>query len=158
MRKLSLILITALAACGQQQDKHPAADSSKPGVISNDTIPETRTTVKNEPVAGFSQPIKDELNNWKFSVQVYETRRTFHYSLRVQYKELRISDSLTIPNFGTMPKVELRKGPEPYSCIIGFIDKKGDFREYRKAFINSNDQLRIKTIHSYYVGVTRAKK
>ncbi len=153
MKLYPFIMAVIIVASCKNNDKNPAPSDSTV-VISNDTIPETRTSVKKEPVASYSQPVKDELNDWKFVVQIYETKKTFQFTLRVQYKELRVSDSLKIPNFGIRPVVELRKGPEPFSCIIGFLDKKGEFKEYRKAYIK-NDNLKITTLNNYYVGSYR---
>jgi hypothetical protein len=154
MKKLLFTALIALTACKQQKDKQPGSDTAQPVIITNDTIPETRTTVKEAPVASYSQPVTDDLNDWKFAVQVYETRRTFHFILRMQYKELRITDSLNIPNFGIQPVVQLKKGPETYSCIIGFLDKKGAFREYKKAYVNK-EKFKFTTLNHYYAGVYR---
>jgi hypothetical protein len=113
-------------------------------------IPERRTVINPRPVATYSEAIKDELNDWKFAVSIFETKRTFHYTIRIQAKEVRVSDSLNIPNFGIEPKVELRKGKEPLSCIIGFRDKKNEFKEYRLVSFK-NDQLHFKTLNNYRV-------
>jgi hypothetical protein len=153
---LLLSCILLVSACNSGPDNASASKDSTI-VVSNDTIPEARKSVSPQPVASYSEPVKDELNDWQFAVSVYETAKTFRFILRIQYKELRMSDSLPIPNFGTSPKVELRKGPEPLSCIIGFLDKKQEFKPFRKAFIK-NDQLKLTKLASYYVGVTRTKK
>jgi hypothetical protein len=125
--------------------------------ITNDTISNYRKTINPKPVASFSKNVPDELNKWVFSIDVYETKETFKYLMRIKYKELAVTDSLRIPNFGMLPKVVLQNGKEPLSCIIGFADKKGDFKEYRKAFID-NDKLRIVSLKSYFVGVYQTKK
>jgi hypothetical protein len=151
MKKTCIILLF-LAAC--RNGDQPAPPGQDTTVISYDTIPEIRNTVKTAPAASFSIPVKDELNDWKFAVYAYETRQRFRYLLRMQYKELRVTDSINIPNFGIEPRIGLRKGPETYSCIIGFYDKKGEFREYKKAFVQ-NDQFRFTTLKRYYLGVTR---
>jgi hypothetical protein len=149
---LLLSCLLFVLSCKNESNNSPAKDSTI--VISYDTIPAARSFVSQKPVASYSESVNDELNNWKFAVSVYETSRTFHFILRIQYKELRISDSLSIPNFGIEPRVELRKGPEPLSCIIGFLDKKGEFKPYRKAAIK-NEQLKLTRLASYYVGVYR---
>ena len=91
------------------------------------------------------------MNDWKFSAALYETKRTFVYDLHVQYKELRITDSIKVPDFGMLPKVAIQKGKEPLSCILGFEDKKGVFKPYRKVQVKG-DQLKINTLNTYYVG------
>lgn len=149
----SLVLLAGCASDGPVNDT--VADSTV--VISYDTIPETRARVKNTPVASYGEPIPDELNDWKFAVSLYETRRTFHYTIRIQAKEARITDSIAIPNFGIQPTVAIRKGEEPLSCIIGFLDKKQAFKPYKMVSFQ-NDRLRVKTINSYYVGSYKTKK
>jgi hypothetical protein len=74
----------------------------------------------------------------------------------MQYKELRETDTLIIPNLGESPKVEIRKGESAQSCIIGFFDKKGNFKEYKKLIVR-NEQLKLITIQTYSVGVVRSK-
>ena len=154
MKKYFLFAWMTSVACNELTKNPAPADATI--LITNDTIPEIRKAVKEVPVAKYSEPVKDALNDWQFSVSAYETERTFHFLLRMQYKELRISDSLQIPNFGTQPRVEIRKGKEPLSCIIGFLDKKDQFKEYKKVSIKK-DQLKISTLNSYFVGVYRTK-
>lgn len=148
-----------LAACNSTNNKELQSvnveDTST--YITNDTISNYRNTINPKPVASFSKNIPDEFNKWLFSIDVYETKETFKYLMRIKYKELAVTDSLRIPNFGMLPKVVLQNGKEPLSCIIGFADKKGDFKEYRKAFID-NDKLRIVSLKSYFVGVYQTKK
>jgi hypothetical protein len=125
--------------------------------ITNDTISNFRNTINLKPVDSFSKNVPDKFNNWVFSINVYETKETFKYLMRIKYKELAVTDSLRIPNFGILPKVILKDGKEPLSCIIGFADKKGNFKEFRKVFIDK-DRLRIVALKSYFVGVYQTKK
>ena len=154
--KRSFIFILILAsACNQPDNSEPAkADSTV--IVTYDTIPEIRKSIQAVPVAAYSEPINDELNDWKFAVSLQETKRTFHYTVHIQAKEVRITDSVTIPNFGMMPRPEVHKGKEPMSCIIGFLDKNGVFKEYRKVSFQ-NDRLRITTLNTYYVGALKTK-
>ena len=149
MKRYLAILLLLLAGCEQATNTNNGIKNSKV-VISLDTIPETRKTVKTNAVSAYSEKIPDELNDWKFSVSLHETKRIFHYMVQIQAKEARITDSVSIPNFGIMPKPEVRKGKEPLTCIIGFLDKKGAFKEYRKVSFQ-NDRLRISTINNYAV-------
>jgi len=132
----------------------PASDTTI--LIKQDTVPEIRKSVSTNAVAGYSEKINDELNDWKFTVSLYETKRTFHYTIKMQAKEISASDSLNIPNFGIAPKPEIRKGNTPLTCIIGFLDKKGVFKEYKKVSFQS-DRLRITTINTYYVAAYKTK-
>ena len=154
MKRISFLLLIVAVACNQQADTTTTKDSIT--VVAYDTIPEIRTSVKSTPAAEYSEPIRDELNNWKFAVALYESKRTFHYTVRIQAKEARVTDSLNIPNFGIAPKVAIQKSKEPLTCIMGFLDKKGQFMPYREvSFIN--DRLRIRTVQSYSVGAYRTK-
>ena len=142
--------------CGQ-----PDNTSSTPGdttiLIPADTVSSIREKVNTNPVADYTEPVPDPLNDWHFAVSLYETKKTFEYKLRVQYKELRISDPLSIPDFGTMPQVSIHKGKDPLSCIVGFLDKKGQFKEYKLVRIKG-DQLKITTINNYYIGSYKTKQ
>jgi hypothetical protein len=153
----SLIMIAA--ACNSNKNNEPKSsdDNDTTTYITNDTIPNFRKVVSPNPVASFSKNVPDEFNKWVFAIDVYETTETFKYNMLVKYKELVVKDSLRLPNFGTMPKVILQKGDEPLSCIIGFADKKGNFKEYRKAFIDK-DKLRMISLKSYFVGIYQTKK
>lgn len=157
MKILYLIGFTLLAGCvsNTNDTEETVADSTV--VVSYDTIPEVRLTVKSSAVASYSEPIPDELNDWKFAVSIYETKKTFQYIIRIQAKEVRTSDSLTIPNFGIEPIVEIRKGKDPFSCIIGFLDKKKEFKPYKMVSFQK-DRLRVKSIASYYVGAYKTKR
>ena len=143
-------------ACDQTDKTAAVENTDSTIVVSYDTIPEIRKNVKEEPVAEYSEPIPDELNEWKFEVSAFETKHTFQYLLRMKCKEVRVTDSLKIPNFGIQPRVAIRKGNEPLSCIIGFLDKKGEFKEYKKVNFKE-EQLHIKTIRTYYVGAYKTK-
>ncbi len=133
-----------------EQSKTPSATTV---VIPADSIAELRSTVRKEAVASHQQKVPDEFNDWKFAVYLYETERRFHYTVRMQYKELRITDSINIPNLGKEPIVAIKKDSLPYSCTIGFLDNKGVFKPYYRANIQK-EQLRFRKIAAYGVGVT----
>ena len=155
MKNTLLFLLLILSGCERPGSVHPvSADSTV--VISNDTVAEIRKSVQPNAIASFTEPVKDALNDWKFAVSVYQTEKTFSFLVRMQYKELRTAESFRIPNFGIQPKIEIRKGKEPLSCIIGFLDKKDLFREYIKVSIKG-EQLKFNKINSYFVGAYRTK-
>ncbi|MDE3235656.1 MAG: hypothetical protein KGO81_06860 [Bacteroidota bacterium] len=137
-----------LLACNNGASTHNDKDSV--AIIRTDTIPETRATVNEQPVAGYHEKVPDELNNWSFDVRVMETAKTFHYLLKVQYKEIQATDTLKIPNIGIQPQVEVHKGKDPLSCIIGFRDKQHRFREYKSVNV-VNEQLKVTTVGHYSV-------
>jgi hypothetical protein len=143
-----------LNSCREQTQELPSQTDSVT-VVSVDTIPEKRVKISKEPIAHFEEKL-DTLNNWKFAVYIYETAKTFKYNIHLEAKEVRVTDSLIIPNFGRHPKVVIQKGKEPHTCIIGFLDKKDAFKEYRKVSFQ-DERLRIKTIQTYYVGHYQSK-
>lgn len=156
MRIQYLYTLLLLAGCANNDAiTDTSADSTV--VVSYDTIPVTRNSIQSSPVATYSEKIADELNDWQFAVSAYETKKTFQYTLRIQAKEVRVTDSITIPNFGIPPTVELRKGKEPLSCIIGFLDKKKTFKPYKMVSFQ-NDRLRVRTIATYYVGTYKTQQ
>lgn len=126
--------------------------------ILNDTIPTVRKVVSNAAVASYSEVVKDKdnLNDWKFAVDVFETEETFKYKVKIKYKELDADDHLTVPNFGIQPTVKIEKGEEELSCIIGFLDKDGGFKEFKRVEV-IGDQLKIKQTKGYGRSVVRTK-
>jgi hypothetical protein len=147
MKYCYLLILLALFSCGPKSDSDKVKETYK---VTNDTIPETRSTVKSEAVASYSEPVKDKdkLNNWKFAVELYETPAMFKYLVKIEYMALNEKDTVTIPNFGILPKVEVRKGTEPLSCIIGFLDKEGEFKPYKQVAVEDKN-LKITTLRHY---------
>jgi len=122
-------------------------------VIKKDTIAENRISPSSKPIATYNVPVDDgmgNMNNWKFSVNIYETSKTFEYKVNIQYKEIRSSEIVQIPNFNILPVVAIQPGKNPMSCIIGFNDAKGEFKDYIQVSV-SNDQLKFKKINNYKV-------
>ena len=106
--------------------------------------------MKEEAVASFKVTTGNPLNDWYFKVELYETPTTFHYLLKMQYEEIRGTDTLKLPNFGIWPEPVIKKGNEPFSCIIGFMDKDKKFREYKKVYVKNN-VLKVTTLKHYTV-------
>lgn len=115
-----------------------------------ENVPLERDSVKEEPVAEYRVKTENPLNDWYFQVRLYETPKTFHYLIKLQYEEIRGQDTLKLPNFGLLPKPAIQKGPGEYSCIIGFYDKDNKFREYKKVYVKENT-LKIESIKHYGV-------
>ncbi|WP_138483250.1 hypothetical protein [Dyadobacter bucti] len=146
MKYCWLFILFVIFSCNQQNN----SDTAKSGSVTviNDTISLVRDEVGTGPVASFIEKVEDPLNDWKFAVEVYETKATFDFLIKMQYKELEAEDTLNVPNFGIMPKVEIRKGTEKESCIIGFLDKQGESKDYKLVQIKNN-QLKISTLRHY---------
>jgi len=152
----SLVCITIVSvvmnSCGDSSGgKNPDSTDTTTRVrsVADNVLPE-RTTVKKEPVATYSEKVKNPLNDWRFRVQLFETPKTFRFLMKLEYEEMNETDTLKIPNLGFEPKLKIIKGEEPYSCIIGFIDNKETFREYKKV-IATNNRLRVITLKHYAV-------
>lgn len=149
MKHYSFLLLLALLCCNKsEKSSENTTNGNEPGRAINDTIPLTREKVEKSPVASYSEKVKDELNDWRLAVDIYETKETFKFLMKIEYMVQEAEDTLTIPNFGIMPKVEIRKGPEKESCIVGFLDKKGEFKEYKLIALKEK-QLKIKTLKYY---------
>lgn len=143
-RHCYLFALLTLMACAKKND---SAEEKK---VSDRKISETRSTVNPKPVATFSEKVKDKdgLNDWKFAVDLYETEQTFKYVIKVKYKELDAADTLWVPEFGIEPKVEVQKGPGEHSCIIGFLGKSNEFKEYKRVEV-IGDELKIRQTKRY---------
>ena len=113
-------------------------------------VPLYRDKVSTEPVAEYKEKTSNPLNDWYFSVKLYETPETFHYLMKLKYEEMEGDDTLKLPDFGDMPKPVIQKGPEQYSCIIGFMDHNNQFREYKKVYVKNNE-LKITALKHYAV-------
>lgn len=150
MKHYSFLLLLALLCCKKPKnnDETSAANNGEPAKAINDTIPLTREKVEKGPIASYSDKVKDPLNDWRFAVDIYETPQTFKFLMKIEYMVQEAEDTLTIPNFGIMPKVEVRKGPDENSCIVGFLDKQGEFKEYKLIALKEK-QLKISTLKYY---------
>lgn len=150
-------LLIMCSSCGNENNtttEHTTKDSVL--VVKKETVPEIREKVNTKPVASFSKKVPDELNDWKFSVNIYETSETFHYLMKMEYMELRAEDTLKVPNFGITPQIEIKAGKDPYSCIIGFLDKQNVFKEY-KLVTAKDENLSVKILHRYTTVTYEAK-
>jgi hypothetical protein len=159
MKSLWLVSLTGImigmAGCGGQKGNSPAgkndsAASSSDSVSAADKIPLTRDSVSAAPVAEYKEKTDNPLNDWYFSVKLFETPRTFYYLMKLQFEEVKGEDTLKLPNFGIVPKPVIEKGPEKYSCIIGFMDKDNQFREYKKVYMENN-HLKVVALKHYAV-------
>jgi hypothetical protein len=117
----------------------------------NGAVPEFREKIKKEAVADYREKVNNSMNDWYFSVQLFETQKTFSYLIRMQYEEVRGEDTLKIPDFGIGPQPEIHKGKEPYSCIIGFLDKDKKFLEYKEVSVKNGRDLKLTTINHFRV-------
>lgn len=139
-----------------KNDSQAIDSAGKPVVINPaDHIPEFRKDVKPAPVAEYKEKTDNPLNDWYFSVRLYETQKTFYYLMKLQFEEIKGEDTLRLPNLGYEPKPAIQKGKDKYSCITGFMDKENKFREYKLVHIENNDHLKVTTLKHYSVATYR---
>jgi len=154
---LTVGFFVVLISCNHSNGNRESALTRKDSVVSiTPKISPTREIVKKNAVVSYSEKTENPLNDWYFKVELYETNNTFHYLVKLQYEEIRGTDTLKLPNFGRIPELVIKKGEEQYSCIIGFLDKENKFREYKKVYVKDN-VLKVTTIRHYSVRVVPGK-
>lgn len=157
MKNTVLFFVLLIISCSDNSKQQSKMTSSTAAITSNDTIPVVRKQVSKSPVASYIIPINNPLLYQYFGVKIYETPLTFQYLLKMQYEGMIETDTLKIPNFGTWPIVQSRKGPEKLSCIIGFLDKEKHFKEY-KMLLAKDNKLMLIVLKRYGVGVYSSTK
>ena len=85
----------------------------------------------------------------KFGAEIFETPETFKFKLVIYNDGAIVNDTMEFPNFGILPVIQVKPGTQKLSCIIGFVDNKNVFREYKMLSIE-NDKLRLTTLKRYY--------
>lgn len=148
------VLAFALQAChssaGGPAATTDSAASGRPALRAFKRNPEFRTHVKKEPVAEYRVRTSDPLNELYFCVRLYETPVTMKYLARVEFEGVTGEDTVRLPDIGIPPHPVLQKGPEKYSCIIGFPDNNKDFRELKKVYVTDKEnKLKITTLKHY---------
>lgn len=148
-----IVLSLFIVGCGASEESAAEEETTRM-VLVNDTIPVTRISVNKNPVATYDEKIPDALNDWRFAVDIFETSATFEYQMKIRYKELLVTDTLKIPNFGIQPVVKLEKGKDDLSCIVGFEDKQGEVKPYKVVEV-VNGQLKVRVLKHYRAGIFR---
>jgi hypothetical protein len=150
-----LVIIVSFSACHSSTGDRRTpgkdtilVDASHPKLPPPKRNPEFRTRVNKEPVAEYRE--KTGRLEGDFVVQLFQTSRTMAYRVDMEYEGLPGSDTVKLPDLGTEPHPILQKGGEPYSCIIGFLDKDKQFRELKLVRANG-DQLKITTLRHWIV-------
>ena len=122
-----------------------AACDNKPAVTTE------RKTINPAPVKTYDEVVKSEETTDTFNVALYETKFTFKYLIKINFKGIEATDSLRIPNLGYAPQPEIKKGTAVRpSCIVGFLDDKNQFMEANEVKFEDN-KLKFHTIKSYDV-------
>lgn len=144
------IMLSILLSCEQKNKPVTVTATEEKKTTVPAAIPEFRDNIKTTPVAEHTERTENPLNEWYFSVKLYETPKTFHYLIKLNFEEIRGEDTLKLPNFGIPPQPVIQKGNDKYSCIIGFMDKDNKFREYKKVYVKNNT-LKITALKHYAV-------
>ena len=152
----TLILPVVFLNCNSGAKQKDASIDNKDSIISPPTVNPVRENIQKEAVVSYSEKTENPLNDWYFRVQLFETEKTFHYLVKLQYEEIRGTDTIKLPDFGVMPEPVIQKGTEKFSCVIGFLDKEKKFREYKKVYVKDN-HLKITTLRHYGVRVYPVK-
>ena len=140
-----LLAVFFLSACGSGTLTSVDTDETKT-FITTDTIPDKRDSIRKEPVATYIS-----LKGDKLEVKVYQTAETFQFLMKMKYKFLDEPDTLRIPNFGIQPTIVIKNGADNQSCIIGFLDKKNAFKEYKLVTVKTGN-LQVKVLKRYFAG------
>jgi len=139
MKKLLFLSLIILASCNSDK-KNNAEPYAK-----------ERVTVNPSAVKEYTEDVNDPLNpDWKFKVALFEQKESLKYEVKFQYKEVTGEKIFDFPNMGFMPKPELKKGPDKFSCIIGFYDADSTFKELRMIKVE-NENLVYKHLKEYKV-------
>ena len=134
-----------------QSNSNANADTSKVQ-LPLEKVAMYRTEIKKEPVAEYEEKIKNNINDWKFSVKLYETQKTFYYLIKMQYEEVTGEDTLKLPNLGAMPQPAIHAGNEKYSCVLGFMDVQNKFNEYKVVSVEDGN-IKLTVLKHYYGAV-----
>jgi hypothetical protein len=159
-RSISLVTVALSAAVTFSACHSPApapvptdsAAAKRPALPMFRRNPEHRAHVKKEAVAEYKVRTANTLNELYFSVSLYETSETMKYLVKMDFEGLTGEDTIKLPDMGTQPHPVLQKGPEKYSCIVGFPDNDKNFRELKKVYVTDKGQeLKITTLKHYIV-------
>ena len=149
--RIYLLLITALffIACNPLGSDGPVKDTTVVTSPSNE-IDEARPNPKSSPVAAYEKRTLNDLNEWYFRVQLYETKQRFVYNLKMQYEEMNEKKEILFPNLKIEPQPQIRKGAKAFEAIVGFLDNKGVFKEFLQVSAEGGS-LHLKTLKHYAV-------
>lgn len=146
MKQFLFFALLTLISCNSEAD------------INLESYTTERTTVNPKAVKEYVEDVNDALNpEWKFKVELFEQKESLKYEVKFQYKEVMGEKIFSFPNLGFMPKPELRKGAEPFSCIIGFYDADSVFMELRMIKVE-NENLMYRHLKEYSVGEDKKSK
>jgi hypothetical protein len=146
-----LTILTTIYSCSNGTGNNGSGDSI---TINTNDVPVNRATVNPDAIKTYQETVKSFETTDNFKVALFETKQTFNYLISIRYKELNVTDTLHVPDFGSNPSVEIIKGDSIRpSCIIGYYDKENQFKESKLIYFKG-DKLKVKVL-KYYAVYTR---
>jgi hypothetical protein len=143
---IALICMVVFCCCKENKAPKNAWDA----IDAASKVSETRAKVDTNSTAEYKERIKEMPDEEYFAVQLFETPKTFEYVIKMAYGGMKTNGTLIFPNMGIAPKPVLKKGSEPYSCEIGFMDNKNTYREFKLVY-NSKTEMGMRTLKRYAV-------
>lgn len=149
MKKILVFgVIIFIAACNSGNKASNGGDSI---VYSYENIPAERKNINPNPVKTYTETVKSFATTDEFKVELFETKQTFSYLIKMSFKNLDEEDTLHIPNFGMMPSVEIQKSDSIRpSCVIGFLDQDKKFKESKLVYFENNE-IKVHVLKHYGV-------
>jgi len=145
----ALVIVLYFISCHANDNQQD--NVVKDSVIRNyENIPLQRSSVNPNAVKTYREEVKSFETTDQFIVSLFETKETFHYLLKLQFKNLEVKDTLKVPDFGMAPSVEILKGDTRPSCVVGFLDKNKKFRELKLVYFENN-KLKVRVLKHYAV-------
>lgn len=143
-----MLLSVLLCSCTDSINKNNNNDS----IISpSENISTARSSVNPNAIKTYEETIKSFETTDHFKVSIFETNQTFNFLIKISYKQMNETDTLHVPDFGSLPSVDIIKGDSIRpSCIIGFYDKNKNFKESKLIYYKENI-LKIKVLKYYAV-------
>ncbi len=84
-------LIVLFLSCNTNTANNKSAEDSV--VYVTDKIPETRSNINPKPVKTYNETVKSFETTDQFKVSLFETKETFHYLIKISYKNLDAEDT-----------------------------------------------------------------
>ena len=144
-RVLSILFAVFILSCNSNDN------GASNGSVSDKNISAERSSVNPNPVKTYSETVKSFATTDEFKVSVFETKQTFNYLIKIEYKNIEEKDTLRVPDIGIMPSVEIFKGDSIRpSCIVGFLDQDKQFKESKLIYFD-DDKLKVHVLKHYAV-------
>ena len=146
------LLCWTIVLCSCKGPQHAGGnETSDPdkGSAAGRAVPSHRTQILDSPVAQYRVRTANTLNDWYFTVRMYETANTFAYKIEMQFENVQGADTIWLPDLGIAPKPIIRPDQDKYSCTIGFEDAAGNFKPYKRVLVIGGKDLKLVSLRHY---------